>query len=372
MKSAGSLKRNLIYFLYLLLVVFAAMEVVLRFYNPFPTRMRGDHIFLNRDQVLYINNAKHPKLDQKLTHTRNMIGFRGPDIPENFEKYLSIVTIGGSTTECSHIDDKKTWSYLVEQKLKPTFANIWINNAGLDGFNSDKHIILLNEHVVKLKPKMVLFLVGANDLWFNSDDYKRSHKNYQANYYTKFEYWVLENSEVVCLARKFFMKKFNGGVHPVEVNKSDTLTISDDEINRRIFTRERDTLVMNYKDRLHILIKTCRENNIEPVFLTQPTVAGGGIDSLTHVDLEKIKIVGFGNGKMYWRWLELYNDATKAVAAETNSSVIDMAHLLPKNSIYYYDHIHYTNKGCEKFASALYSELAIILKNKYGLSSSHK
>ena len=44
------------------------------------------------------------------------------------------------------------------------FPKVWVNNAGLDGHSTFGHQILLEEFLVKLKPKLILFLVGANDM----------------------------------------------------------------------------------------------------------------------------------------------------------------------------------------------------------------
>ena len=49
-------------------------------------------------------------------------------------------------------------------KLSRDFTRVWINNAGLDGATTYRHLILLEDYVVKLQPKVVLFLVGINDV----------------------------------------------------------------------------------------------------------------------------------------------------------------------------------------------------------------
>ena len=46
-------------------------------------------------------------------------------------------------------------------------TKIWLNNAGLDGHSTFGHIILFKDYIVKLKPKIILFLVGANDVGRN-------------------------------------------------------------------------------------------------------------------------------------------------------------------------------------------------------------
>src|SRR5262245_33405372 len=87
-----------------------ALEVGLRFYNPFPFRVRGDHIVLPVHQSYAIRHEHAVKLDP-ITHvTKNSLGFRGPDPPRDWASRLTILTIGGSTTENLFLSDGKTWT----------------------------------------------------------------------------------------------------------------------------------------------------------------------------------------------------------------------------------------------------------------------
>lgn len=57
------------------------------------------------------------------------------------KSYLTIISVGGSTTECFYISDDKTWTHILGMKLKSVFTRVWINNAGLDGHSTFGHII---------------------------------------------------------------------------------------------------------------------------------------------------------------------------------------------------------------------------------------
>ena len=61
--------------------------------------------------------------------------------------------------------------------------------------------------------------------------------------------------------------------------------------------------------------------------------------------------------------LEKYNDGTRRKAMEKNIPLIDLAHLLPKSSEYFYDVVHMTNKGAEKTAMILYDSVRLLLHN---------
>src|SRR5437016_4509249 len=85
------------------------LDVLLRFYNPLQARIKGNRIVLSTNKTYHIKNDITKGLDPEITITRNSIGFRGPNPPANMNKYLSIVTIGGSTTQCFFLSDDQTW-----------------------------------------------------------------------------------------------------------------------------------------------------------------------------------------------------------------------------------------------------------------------
>src|ERR1700722_3077422 len=99
-RRKGRLRRRVVYGIYLLLVTLIMMELVLRIYNPFHFRLKGDRILLPVNQQETIINRINPKLDPVIINTRNSLGFRGPEAPKDWSHELTVVTIGGSTTEC--------------------------------------------------------------------------------------------------------------------------------------------------------------------------------------------------------------------------------------------------------------------------------
>src|SRR5207244_3354931 len=96
---------------------------------------------------------------------QNSLGFRGADPPTDFADWLSIITIGGSTTRSAAQSDDRTWTALIGDAVANCFDRTWINNAGFDGHTSFAHIDLIRNHVKKLHAKVVLLLIGANELF---------------------------------------------------------------------------------------------------------------------------------------------------------------------------------------------------------------
>jgi hypothetical protein len=85
------------------------LEVLVRVVRPVELRVRGSRIELARSRRMVIDNKTIPGVDATIVHTKNAIGFRGADPPLMFDRALTLVTVGGSTTECYYVSDGETW-----------------------------------------------------------------------------------------------------------------------------------------------------------------------------------------------------------------------------------------------------------------------
>lgn len=372
-----TIKTNLLLLLMGFVLAFMATEVLLRFYNPFQFRVKGNKIRLPVyfHYKFELTNVK--RLEKVVSHTKNSLGFRGEERPEDFEKYLTIVTVGGSTTESFIITDGKAWPALAGEKIKGRFKNVWLNNAGLDGHSTFGHIVLMKDFVVKLKPKVVLFLVGINDLWLKDsqrfDAMLTSDLTLNLDSIKGFFRTMGNHSEVFALAYNLY--RFSKKIHypytdspEIKLKEVKTLELKksdEQEIIRGKIKEFKEKYEKNYSLRLEKLIKLSRENNILPVLITQPALYGDVVDDVTKVNLGAIMIEKGKNGKIAWESLELYNKVVREVGLEQNVMVVDLANEMPKSSKYFYDYIHFNNEGSEKVAEIVSRNLQPVLKKKF-------
>ncbi|UCD55384.1 MAG: SGNH/GDSL hydrolase family protein [Candidatus Omnitrophota bacterium] len=363
MKNAS---KNIALFIFSMFLCFIVLEVSLRIYNPFQWRIKRNKIILPVNRVYVFDNIKIDKLDKKITHTKNSLGFRGENPPKDLNDYLSIIIVGGSTAECFYLSDNKAWPYLTSQKLKKTYEPIWLNNAGLAGHSTFGHLILLKDYLTELKPKIIIFMIGANDI--ARDDLNRYDKVTLRGRYSSLKNFIVKNSEVAFatanVVRVFKAQKMGVTHRSLNIAESDKLEISKEKIESEL-KRHKKEYVDAYKKRLLQIISTSRENGIEPIFVTQPMLCGDEVDNFTGVYLGNVKISDSINGKLYWKVTELYNNATEEIANRTGTFVIDLANKMPKNSLYFYDNWHYTNEGAEKASKIVYAELNKYLDRNY-------
>lgn len=358
-----------------LTITIVGLEIILRIWHPPQLQLQGQNILLTRNKIIENNyHFNSNKLQNHIIIKRNSLGFRGPEPPLNFGKHLSIITVGGSTTECMFITEGKTWTDLLQTNLSSDFPNIWINNAGIDGHSTFGHVELIKQYIGRLKPNYVLFLVGINDLAIG--------KNHEQD----LEQIVKEEHSINNIKDKLISKsrillyiqylKSQKGTHDFTA-LSDSVLSNQDILNTKtpyktisnediLYFQE---LLLEYKKRLETLISLTKSYSIQPILITQPAAYGFGIDEITGVDLEKIIVADFTEnqisrkGSDKWKLLELYNQTTKEVANEFNIPLIDLAKDMPKNTLYYYDYIHFTESGTQKVSEILAKKLTEILND---------
>lgn len=407
------------------------LEATLYLVNPLRIRLDPESFFLHQakqDQsfslIVRNKHISEVKMDKFILLKRNQLGLRGPDPTTNPQDFR-IIAMGGSTTECEVLSDGTTWPDLVNRKLSENIKNIWVNNAGVNGQSTTGHISFLESSIVNLKPKVVLFLIGANEqngyyLDETHKDFGRDssasydkeiNREYQVQYKKKL--WpqlisIVEkfkrHSKILLyiseLRRRYLADRYRLGYQTVNfesfMKDDELITLSHDSQEREIDlkalkTRRPDLKIVkkeleaqkavmdSVRENILKLISISRQHGITPVFITQPALFGGEIDPTTGVNLDKMVLqsgnVGWGQGltgKEMWMMLEAYNDLTREVGREKNIKVIDLARKMPKDSIYYYDFVHYSKPGAQLVSQLIYDELCPYLVNAFDSLSQAK
>ena len=353
-----------------LVVGLGLAEGLLRVYNPFESRVRGGRIVLPADKKYEINNQVFTKFDRHIVHTKNSLGFRGEEPPGRFHEFLTILTVGGSTTEDFYLSDGRTWTDHLGEYLQSSFRDLWINNAGLDGHSTAGHLILVKDYVAPMKPDVVIFLIGLNDVAredLTEFDLEKIRGGIQTGSVKALVKSLVPYSALASLGVNHYRVRRAKiqGVAYAETDLKDLVELSiPPEEQRRIQDWHRRLFLKAYEERVLELLRTVRENGIEPVLITQPMLAGEGIDPETGVDLSKVRI-GNLNGEIVWKTLEMYNDVLRKIGSDEDVLVIDLGSKLPKNSSLFSDFYHFTNEGAEYVAAIVYGDLCEHLAKKF-------
>lgn len=358
------------------ILALGAGEVMFRIYDPLSTRLIGNKIQLPKNKVTIIENTKYDKMDREIRQTKNSLGFRGDEPPPGLAKKLSVIAVGGSTTECYYLSDGKTWPEVLGQDLKSEFPDLWVNNAGLDGHSTYGHAILLNEYIRDIPVKVITYLVGMNDIGLDKSnpydaffqgvvDYSKAHPDATPSLWQAIRerrgilaalasHSRLANA-VLTISRSVQASQGGLGHGQIDLTKVGPLPMTDNQ-KRTDLETHKATFVPLFRKRLDSLIEQTRALGIEPVLITQPALWGYGQDPTTGVAL------GPRSGH-FWDRLELYNDVTRQLGAERGVTVIDLARQMPKDSRLYYDWMHYTTLGAKVVAEIVGEGLRPVLIN---------
>jgi lysophospholipase L1-like esterase len=366
--------KNLVVLLVSLVVVLGFCELILRIYNPLGFRIKGDKIILpiNKKEIIHHENGLG-KLDKVVVLQRNSLGFRGPDPPADFARDLTIVTVGGSTTECFDLAEDRTWPHDLGVNLKRRFKDLWLNNAGLSGNSTFGHYILMKDYLVKLRPKVVIFLVGINDLGIRGErDFDQRIHDVNFRSLERFLASAAVHSELATAALNLYRYYFPKSVminNQNDPQETDLTKLRHFEVSAAaraaILKEHREHYLWPYKVRLEKLLAICREHQITPVLVTQPVLYGEGVDAATGVDLGHRFVAKDMDGATAWQVLELYNGVTREVGREQGVLVIDLAREMPKNPAYFFDLMHFTNAGAAKVGDLIEAQLTPFLGRKF-------
>lgn len=364
---------NLLLLAFGIVIACIVLEIGLRLFDPFEFRVRGNEITLPSNVQYVTTNDFADKLDKTITHTKNSLGFRGEEPPSELDKTLSLIVIGGSTTESRLHSDDKEWVFLLGKNLNQHFSPFWINNAGLDGHSTFGHQILMRDLISPIKPKVTLFLVGINEIGRSGliINEKKFQDKIQTDSPTLFLLSLANKSEVFTLALnmvRYFKAKRAGLTHNTQLDLSDELKRKF-EISKaervRIISEHKLIYIPDYAQRIEQLVQSTQLAGSKPAFITQPVLHGPVTDDITGIDLGQIPVTHDMDGALAWQVLQLYNNVLRDIADKHNLLLIDLAATLPKSSALYYDTIHYTNKGAEHVARDVFKDLCPWLSKEY-------
>ena len=319
------------------------LEIFLRFYNPLNTRFTNGEIKLPANIVYKIDNTEISQLPLKITHSKNSLGFRGQEISDTSGR-VKIICIGGSTTECFYLSDGQDWPAVWQASLGKKY---WVNNAGLDGHSSFGHLVLLQNHIVNLKPKYVVFLVGCNDVAASEIN------NYEKEFLQGQKRW-LEYSEIfnAISAIKRAKKAKDFGIHHQSIKLTEQSIVDTTDWNQK----PNSAKLFEYKQRLEKLVNTCIKAGITTIFCSQPSILSAKEINGVFVGNRNFQ----GESAMHYAFkLKQFNNMTKDVCIENHLQFIDLENRLKPLPIYYYDFFHYTPEGSDAIAKILSEDIHI-------------
>lgn len=351
------------------------LELVFQIYNPFAFRSVGDVLVLPANYKSIYENSVINGCDSLIYHSKNELGFRGPDMPNETDDMIRIVALGGSTTVGEYLNDDKDWPSRLSDQLNESIRDVWVNNAGFEGQTTFGSALLLADHVIPLEPDYVLFMLGYDDMSLDTITRKDTLYSKDAIKTDDWKGFLKSYSEIV---GSFVQLRKNANAQRQEpkhasVDLGEMGTVRG--INRkkvRELKEHHEIYAKHFARRLQELVNMAVENDVVPILITQPSLVGEGKDNVTGYDLEKVHYCHESGGKVFWQALEIYNDATRQVSRDNELLLIDLAQDMPKSTDLFYDCVHFTNRGAEIASYLIFEKMRWLIKSEMENPSSER
>jgi len=309
----------------------------------------------------YSVQSLYPWHNDKIIYTRDRLGFRGE---YSALDSIDILTIGGSTTDQRYISDGFTFQDILKQQFLNNGKNISIVNSGIDGQSTYGHIKnfdLWFSRIPDLKSKYILFYIGVNDFYKDSDYYfDNLPVDTVYNFIKEFKansplYYLYRTFRGIYFAKVFSLDHYNSG------NKESS---TENWTEKPILSNYKSIMKSRldaYEQRLNILCDKVKSMGGKPIFVTHSArrlydIIDGKIigENKIYADYDGHLI----NGVDYYYMIRLLHESTKKVCIKNDGIFIDLDQEL-QFSLYhdFYDECHNTPLGAEKIGKYLYKKL---------------
>ena len=293
--------------------------------------------------------------DEKGFRTLNKIDY-------NDENTFRIFAIGASTTQQIFVDDKETWTSLIEIGLSQSYnKSVEVINTGVSGLRAEHHLATMTE-TEKYHPDAYIFLLGVND-W--NKHIRDKFGGLNANSLITLSNTLIWNG--LSFVKRIVSNKVSEISEVNEVSKEygDYYSKQNNSLEKddvRTFIPE--TIDSVYELTVKKIATKCNENEYICFFLNQPSAYS---TELTE-DLKKRLWMTPPNvgytldiGSLI-HIANLYNNELKRIATDNDIYFCDVANQIKPTTDYFYDDVHYNEKGSVKVASAVLECLNPILQ----------
>lgn len=289
----------------------------------------------------------------RVVYTRDIYGLRGHyGDPGD----ISILTLGGSTTDQNDLSDGFTWQDELERALRASGRNVRVANAGMGGMSTYGHVAAYHfwfPRIPRLSPAYTILYVGINDFFLDikEADYGSTLEDIPVSLGA----WIKGNS---AFYRLFVRVRgvwwaweaglMGGRVDSRRLRYVDAPNLQDHEAIARAPVR-------SFERRMAALLSLVRATGSVPVCVTQPTLyyrraPGGGV---VGVDRGIAAIpAGKINGVDYFHLRAVQDAAMIASCRAAGSVVIDLA-ADDWSDDDFTDLVHMTPRGTKKVGRRL-------------------
>jgi lysophospholipase L1-like esterase len=274
---------------------------------------------------------------------------------------VSIVFLGGSTTECAFVLPENRFPHLAARKLEEALG-LKVNgiNAGLSGNNSMHALTLLLGKVIPLQPDFVVLMEAANDVGTLS-----AHGSY----------WVKEGSlrmvegekQSVAEAGRVFVRALipytseflqEAAKSVRGIFRSRPAHAAEAKGNAAGALERQKAMARDYESSLKSFVRLASAWGITPVLVTQVNVQPRSEAERRDIFINRERLAGVvQRPEEFANVHEHFNAIVREVAKAEGALLIDLAAARPWAFGDVYDAVHFTDSGSQHVADIIAAAL---------------
>jgi lysophospholipase L1-like esterase len=275
---------------------------------------------------------------------------------------LTIAFLGGSTTECTYVDENLRFPYLAGRLLEQqTHLKVNAYNAGRSGNNSLHSINILMNKVVDLKPDIVLMMHNINDLailmyeksYWNSNPFRSPIIEQKPNFKTVGRDLEQTFHLVRDLTFPNLARVIKGIFHSGAKTNGDEFK----NVRGKKIAIDQDLLVREFTLNLQTFINICRARGITPVLMTQASRLTDHPDPLIKKIMHNLEVSQGITYEEFKGAFDRLNQTIRDVGAKNAVLVIDLAQEIPPVKANISDVAHFNEYGSRLVASQIAAQL---------------
>jgi hypothetical protein len=271
---------------------------------------------------------------------------------------LSLVFLGGSTTECMFVDEENRFPFVVGVILEQeTGKKINSYNGAMAGTNTLNCIDILVNKVLPLKPRVVVFMENINDL---------STLLYEGTYWNK-NTWrspiqtLHKRESLGLLLKEIFIPNLTAAY------KNLTLTVLRGEQDQFAAYRGKkpqvDKVKLNqeFAMNLQTIVDICKVRGIIPVLMTQANRITDRPDPVVETYVGRFGEHASLGYKDFKEIYDSFNATIRQVGQRNQVLVIDLAAEIPPDKTYICDMVHLNDTGSRYAAGLIAARLKSVI-----------
>jgi hypothetical protein len=294
----------------------------------------------------------------------NASGFRGPEVSKHKpEHVVRIACMGTSETYGFFESANLEWPAQLQAFLEEEEPNVRILNTSIVGLGLRTYISYIEKYVLPYEPDIMIVFVNPFSYAASreralkaAEQPKRPQATPETPAKSTFSFGALIGEMRILPKTKQALKQ----LLPPQVLKAYQIWDTEKQVQaaeafrlKRSLPKDEipESIVEDYRNDLSGLVEFLKDHDIRVILSSYPLlISDETIERHYEIILDNRKFcVEFSfNGMLHVS--QKLNSMTQRVATETQVGFIDSEHVLPKNTKFFGDNVHYTNEGATLLA----------------------